>query len=732
MELIITEKPSSAEKVANALSRGSPDEKRKGQVKFYEFRRDDTEITVVSAVGHLFSVKEKEKSFEYPSFELEWAPIYEVNKDSDYAKKYLDVIKDKSEEADEFTVACDYDIEGEVIGLKIIEYATDADDANRMKFSTLVQDDVKESYKNKRDTLDWGQGKAGETRHQLDWLYGINLSRALTLSMKEAGRFKLMSSGRVQGPALKIVVEKEKKIQAFDPEPYWVLTGTFDIKGEELQAKHKKKKFFDKEEAKNVLSKTKKDKGEIANVKKNKYKQYAPNPFDLGKLQRESYKLFNISPKQTLQIAQDLYSQGYTSYPRTSSQKLPKNIGYKKILNKLKNNKKYKENSNRLLNMKYLSPNNGKKNDPAHPAIYPTGVKPKGLNKNEGKVYDLIVKRFMATFGKPALRETVRIQIDVEDELFKTKGTRTLTKNWHELYHPYVTYKETKLPGVEEGEDVDVKDISSEEKETKPPKRYTQSSLISELEKKGLGTKATRANIIQNLYDRGYIVDNRIKATRLGMTLVDTLGEYCSLILDEDFTREIEQDMEDIREEKEKPDTVLEKAKTNLKEILEYIKEHQEEIGEDLIEAQDKTRDELNNLGECPVCEEGSLMIRDGKYGQFAACDEYPDCKTTFSLPNDALIKPTDKVSDTGHPIVKVIKKGKKPQEISVNPDDNLDDDVKKILEEVENGERQISCPECGEDMRVVSGSYGKFLGCTDYPDCEETVGPDEIEDLLS
>lgn len=731
MELIITEKPSSAKKIADALSKGSNGKKKKGKVTWYEFERDGKDIVVVSAVGHLYTVREKKKSFKYPSFDIEWAPIYEVNKKSKYAKPYLTNIKKLGKKADEFTVACDYDIEGEVIGLKIIQEAIGQNDAKRMKFSTLTKDDVIKSYNEKMNTLDWGQGKAGQTRHEIDWLYGINLSRALTISMKKAGRFKLMSAGRVQGPALKIIVDRELEIQAFEPTPYWLLKATVDIDGAALESEHEAGKIWEEDKANKILQAVKDAKqGLIHDVDKREYKQYPPNPFDLGSLQRESYKLFNISPKQTLQLAQSLYLKGYTSYPRTSSQQLPKNIGYKKILKSLQKNQEYHDHAKEVAKFSPLKPNNGKKKDPAHPAIYPTGVKPKSLKGDEKKVYDLVVKRFLATFARYALRQTVKLNIDINKEIFETKGTRTLEKGWHKYYAPYVTYKEEELPEVTKGDKVKVEETNKEDKETQPPKRYTPSSIISELEKRELGTKATRADIVENLYDRGYVVDKRIKATTLGIKLIKSLKQYCNLIIDEDFTKEVEKDMEKIRQDKEKPNQVIQKTKENLTKVLDNIKKHEKELGEQLLDAQKETLDKLNNLGTCPKCGEGNLMIRKGKYGQFAACDKYPDCKTTFSLPKKALIKPTDKTSDTGHPIVLVIKKGRRPQEISINPEDNMNEEEKEFFEKVEKGDIVKKCEKCGKKMRVLSGSYGKFLGCSGYPKCKNAKSPDDIEEL--
>lgn len=724
-ELIITEKPSSAKKIAEALADSKPIVDKASGVNIFKITHKKKDIVVVSAVGHLYSLTEKEKGFTYPSFDIHWQPSHEVDQKADYSKKYLNVIKKLSKDASEIIVACDYDVEGEVIGLNIVRYACSKKDASRMKFSTLTKDDLIESYDKRLKTLDWGQATAGETRHFLDWLYGINLSRALTLAIKKAGRFKIMSSGRVQGPALKIVVDKEKEIRAFKPEPYWqiILHGTHDK--QKIEALHEKDKFFDKKEAAAVYEKVKPSKkAKVAEIKKNKFKQAPPNPFDLGSLQSEAYKLFKIQPKQTLQIAQNLYLAGVTSYPRTSSQQIPPELGYKKLLSAVGKNPKYEAITKKVLSMSSLKPNNGKKTDPAHPAIYPTGLIPSKITQQEEKVYDLIVKRFVATFGEDAERETVTAKFDVNSELFITKGTRTTIPGWHVLYEPYVKLKDEEFPSVSEGGEIKVTKINMEQKETLPPKRYTPASIISELEKRGLGTKATRADIIEALYNRGYILDKSIEATELGIKVESTLEKHVPEILDEELTRKFEEEMDLIREKKNTQQKVLDEAKLNLTKLLNHFKKEEAAVGEELLGAQQETQDAQNHLGPCPVCKEGTITIKKGKFGYFAACTRYPDCNATFNLPKGAYIKPTGQVSPMGYPIIAVARKGKGMQELSLNPAENnqgISEEKIREMQQMKAGKLKKTCPQCSSPLTVRSSIYGEFIACTNYPKCKFT-----------
>ncbi|MFT4261320.1 MAG: DNA topoisomerase I [Candidatus Woesearchaeota archaeon] len=723
-ELIITEKPSAAKKIADNLADSKPKKISENGVPYYTLHHDGKEIIVVCAVGHLFTVAEKEKSFKYPSFDIEWTPSHKSSKTAAFSKKYLNVIKKVAKQADSYTVACDYDIEGEVIGYNIVRFLCNQKDANRMKFSTLMKEDVIKAYKNKSQTIDWGQAKAGETRHFLDWLYGINISRALTLSIKNSGRFKIMSTGRVQGPALKIIVDREKEIKDFKPVPYWQISMVTSKNKTMIKTLHSQDKFWDKQKVDEVYNKIKDSKQTILkDLSSRQFKQAAPNPFDLGSLQSEAYSLFKINPKQTLQIAQDLYLKGLTSYPRTSSQQLPKEIGYRKILGELSKNPEYQVLTSKLLEKSDLKPNNGKKTDPAHPAIYPTGLRG-NLEGRDKKVYDLIVKRFFATFCEAAVRETMTLNFDIKSEIFLAKGTKTIKRGWHDFYMPYVKFKDEELPELVKGEELPVKSISLDEKQTEPPKRYTPASLVSELEKRGLGTKATRADIVQSLFDRGYLNEKSIQATELGILLIDVLEKYIPDIVDEALTKEIEDEMEKIREKKLTPEQILDRAKDFLIKVLDKFKKHEKEIGSVFVEANKEDIDNATNLGKCVKCGEGNLKIRKGKYGMFVACDKYPDCKTTFSIPKGVMIKPADKVSSTGYPVVTVIARGKQPQELSINPQDNIPEDKKELIERLE----KEGYTKDGVELKLRYGFYGPFLAAKNYPKEKMILSLDEVK----
>ena len=727
-ELIITEKPNAAKKIAEALADGKTIKESYQGVPYYKLTHGKKDIVVACAVGHLYILAEKQKKgWTFPVFNIEWKPLADVTKSSAFTKKYLNTLKKLAKDADSFTIATDYDVEGEVIGLNVVRYACNQKDANRMKFSTLTKPDLVKAYENKSQHLDWGQAEAGETRHFLDFFNGISYSRALTSAIKSVGSFKMMSTGRVQGPALKIIVDKEREIRAFKPVPFWQIQLTGEYGKQMIIAWHNQDKFWEKPKAENVIEKTKNQKeAKVDAIIKREFDQKPPFPFDLTTLQMEAYRCFNIQPKDTLNIAQELYTSGFISYPRTSSQQLPPAIGYERVLNDLSEQKQYAILCKKLLTKTKLTPNNGEKTDPAHPAIFPTGVAPIGSKEKESKIYDLIVKRFLATFAEPAVRETMIVEINCNDEIFIAKGIRTIEQGWHIFYAPYIKLEEVELPNLKKGDRIIVKKIELLSKETQAPKRYTPASIIKELEKRNLGTKATRSEIIDTLFQRGYVHGKAVEATKLGISTIETLEEYCPKIIDEELTRHFEIEMEKIREMKQKKEKILADAKEAITNIIADFKKHEKEIGTNLSKANRATQDEMSLLGTCPVCKEGNLAIRRGKFGNFAACNRYPECKTIFSIPKNAFIKPAKKNCEIcNFPKVLAIKKARQPLEFCLNPkcpSKHVEGEAGKQAKAIAKGEIKRKCPKCNEGNIVLRSSiYGKFYACNRFPKCRYT-----------
>ncbi len=663
-ELIITEKPQAALKIANAL--GESVQNNINKVSYYEVLREGSKIVVACAVGHLFTLKQKNQGSHIPVFDISWIPNFIARK-KDFTKRYYDTILKLTKDAGSITIATDYDVEGEVIGMNIMKYICNQKDASRMKFSTLTQKELDKAYETKTKHINWGQAIAGETRHFLDWFYGINLSRALMNAIKTTGKFKLMSIGRVQGPALNLIVQKEKEIQAFKSKPYWQVFIKIKEGPFELWLKHNKDIFDDKD-----LKNFEKLVGKICQVSTKKREEIISplEPFNLTTLQTEAYKFHGITPSNTLRIAQSLYLNGLISYPRTSSQKLPPEIGYKDILKKLAEEFKVE---------KYITkskPIEGKKTDPAHPSIYPTGQK-QILSGDDDKIYKLIVKRFLSLFADDAIINHKTISAEIDKLKFGIKGQSIKNKGWMNIYP--IKFKEEKIPDVN-GEK-EILDLKQEEKETQPPKRYSPASIVSELEKRNLGTKATRSNILETLYDRGYIEGQSIKASDLGISLIETMEKYSPIIIDEELTRNFEEELERITNESSKTkqekeeNNIIDKAKQTITKIANDFEKSKSKIGSELIDANIKFREKQkieNQITKCPKCNNGELMINYSKKNQrfFISCNAYPDCTNTYTLPPNGQIKKTDKVcEECNYPMLMRLSKGKKPWIFCWNPE---------------------------------------------------------------
>lgn len=480
-----------------------------------------------------------------------------VDKGKEYVNKYIKALKKLSKDADEFYIATDWDIEGELIGYHALKYCCGREKAKRMRFSSLTKKEIVRAFENP-DEIDYGLVDAGESRHILDWYFGINLSRALMNAIRAVNRWKTMSVGRVQGPALAFLTERELEIKKFIPKPYWVIEALLK---DNLKAIHEKEKFWNEKEAKNVYEKIKDEKSaKVVEIKKTKRKLKPLPPFDLGTLQREAYSYFKISPKETQEIAQKLYENALISYPRTSSQKLPKDRKYlEDILNIIKNHPVYGKWAERILK-ENLKPVEGKKEDPAHPAIHIVDIPKEELSEKEKKIYDLIARRTLAAFWDNAEREYLNVKIDIKGEKFKLSGSRTVKEGWHEIYY-FPKFDEIELPPLKKNDIIKVEKITITRKETQPPKRYTVASIIKELEKRGLGTKATRAEIIDKLIKRGYVIDDgSLKVTDLGISVIETLKRFCPEIIDEKMTRDLEEKLEKIQFRKIKKDDVLDEA----------------------------------------------------------------------------------------------------------------------------------------------------------------------------
>ena len=641
--LIVCEKPDAAARVARALDEdGDPHKINARGVPYYEARRRQETIIVCSALGHLYSIDSKGRTPHryYPIWDYRWEPKHLIDKKSARLNRWIQTISSLARNADRFINGCDYDPEGSLIGYTILRYACSGAHAKaqRMKFSTMTEKELQTAYGTALPQLDYSQVEAGRCRHELDWLYGINLSRLLTESaLKQNRGYSTLSSGRVQGPTLKFVVQREEEIQCFTPTPFWTIDATIQHQGQTYPLEYTKEKVPTLAEATQISVDCKNALLEVANIETQTIQQPPPYPFDLSTLQSEAYRHFGYTPSRTLALAERLYLDALISYPRTSSQKLPPDVGYSEILRGIAARAEYRSLVSKLTNRTSLRPTQGPRQDSAHPAIYPTGESPKRrLLHHEANLLDLIIKRFMATFAESSLLETTKLTLRKDQHSFFLKGSKLLKDGWIEFYHPYGSEDDQKLPDLRLGDKVPIKKIDALERFTEPPSRYNPSSLLRKMEQQNIGTKATRAEIIEILYRRGYIKDIRIQATPVAAKIISILDRYCPMITDSGFTSQVESQMEEIRSGSATRRGVLGSTLERLRPIMLQLISKEEALGSQLAEAVATQRKSNVTLDHpCPSCGSSLMIIRSRASGKrFIGCAGYAKgCRFTLPLP---------------------------------------------------------------------------------------------------
>ena len=698
MILIVAEKPTVALKIASSL--GKPEKKKRNNAPYYVVK----DVIVAPAVGHLYKLKNAVPFSDYPLFDIKWIPT-----DVGYAKGYIKNLEFLAKKVDSFVNACDYDVEGSVIGYNALRFACKADvsESKRMRYSTLTASELKSAFENLEEP-GYSMIEAGLARHELDWIWGMNTSKALSTSLKTAvGQFKLLSAGRVQTPTLVFLDKREQEIAEFVPEPFWEVIVEFEKDGITVQAKYPER-LKSEEEAQKIYEACLEGKGIVTGLEKKKKKRPSPIPMDLGLLQSECWKNFRLSPQNTQKLAQGLYEMGAISYPRTSSQKLPHKLNFKKILENLKKIPGYEQFAAEILQTP-LKPVQGKKDDPAHPAIHPTGERPKKLTKPLQKVYDLIVKRFFAGFAPPSVYQATKVEISVGEYPFYAQGAVTVEEGWLRYYREYAKIKEEPLPDLKKGEELDVTpEVLS--KMTKPPPRYNPASAVKMMEKLGIGTKATRAQIIDILYERGYVEGKQIEVTALGKKTVEALGKNCPQIVSVRLTRHFEEEMDEIYGGTKKRKEVIGEARKELTDIFARFKEKEADIGKIIYEGLKETMDKKYVVGTCPACGSSLRIIRSKKTKKrFVGCSNYPECTTSYPLPQKGKVAPTEEVCECGAPLVKI--SGRK---YCLNPGCST---------HAQNEVLVGVCPECGGNLRLIySKKTGKrFVGCSNYPKCRKS-----------
>ncbi|RLG77521.1 MAG: DNA topoisomerase I [Thermoprotei archaeon] len=571
--LVIAEKTRAASKIAQAL--GLRFGGKIYGVPFWEGYFSGRYYVVAPAAGHLFSLKSNER--DYPVFSYEWVPRWMSEKNAEHTKRYYMALQELAKSASLFINACDFDIEGSVIGYLIIKMFGNVNKALRVKFSSLTLEELREALKKPLPSLDWDMIEAGLCRHELDWIWGINVSRALMdIYRLLTGKKLTLSAGRVQSPTLLEALNRYIARETFIPSVTFSITLYIEVDGEIYKLNQVSPPLRRYEEARRIANMLR---GvgyiEVASVEQTIRKLNPPPPFNLPDLQVEASRILGISPSETLRLAEDLYLDSLISYPRTNSQKLPPTLNNRKIIENLGRLQSYRAYASELLRRRVLKPTLGAKDDPAHPAIYPTGYLPTHeLRGRKKQLYDLIVRRYLACFYDSALIGSTSYTFKFKSLTFALSGQRIIKSEWLRVY-PYVTVNEASIPHLHKGEKVRIVKVRISRAYSRPPPPHTKTTLLKWMEEVGIGTEATRADIIETLFKRGYLKKSgkTTVVTELGITIAKILSKLFSELTSVNLTREFEQALELVKLGKISRTEVVNKAKEVLRPRLTMIRD---------------------------------------------------------------------------------------------------------------------------------------------------------------
>lgn len=704
-KLIITEKANAARRISTILSDGKSKSTSSGGVTVISFEAGGDEYKVVSLRGHIIELDYPEEYNDWSATdpaELVHAPQVKTVK----VKSILNTIKELASVADEVIIATDYDREGELIGMETVkEIGVDLGSVKRAKFSALTKGEVEAAFADLAEPNE-RLADAAEARQIIDLSWGAVLTRLISLSSGQMGK-NFMSVGRVQSPTLKLLVDRHEEIEKFEPTPFWDIVGKFGMLA--FKGNHSENPFWDKDHADAIMAIVEDAKvGTVTSYNVEMKEEYRPAPFDTTQMQVEANKI-GIPPTTAMKLAEDLYTGGYISYPRTENTEYPKSLSLRAVLEKLKDGA-FKNEAEEILSQERIIPSRGKRRTTDHPPIYPTaGASPDKMKGDKWKLYELIVRRFLATVAPNSEAEITTCTIDVAGESFDAEGYVLKKKGWKKYYGKYLKPNDARLPALNVGDDVDIRSMTLVESATKPPYRYNQGSLIQEMDRLQLGTKSTRHDIIGKLYSRNYVQGNYMIPTPSGIALTKALENHGGGITEPDMTAKLEADMISISDGERTLDSVVKESQDMLYKVAVQISADSEDIGSEIKAALHSQQ----HIGICPSCG-NNLSIKRSKNGNFIGCDGYPDCKRAYPIPRGALIQTTETTCEVcGLPHLKIIRKGMPPSIQCIDP---------KCTSNTERNDLG-PCPTCEKGrIRIMYSKAGKrFAGCSEWPACTQT-----------
>jgi DNA topoisomerase-1 len=666
MNLIIVESPTKAKTISKFLNR---------------------DYSVESSFGHIRDLPKSDMGIDIAN---NFQPHYII---PTKAKKVVANLKALAKKADKVILASDEDREGEAIAWHLAEALKLSEDkSERIAFHEITKEAILEALKNPRD-LDINLVNAQQARRMLDRLVGYELSPFLWKKVAKG-----LSAGRVQSVAIRLIVEREKEIKAFLPEEYWTIGASFsDLTGEktfEAELNKIRGKSFDKlslkkEEAASLKKILNKSEYHIEKIEKKEIQKNPSAPFTTSTLQQSANRHLGFSAKQTMAVAQKLYEQGFITYMRTDSLNLSKKF--------LEDCREWLQ---KELGEKFISPkaniykNKSKNAQEAHEAIRPTEASrtPENLegklDKNQEKLYRLIWQRAIASQMAPAKLAATTIDVlavDGRDSYsFRSNGQILNFPGYLQIW-PEKT-KEQELPDLKEEEKLKLTALRSDQHSTNPPSRYSDASLVKDMEKYGIGRPSTYAPTISTIIARNYIErdeNKKLKPNEMAFIVNDLLTQHFPKIVNYEFTANMENELDSIAEGKSSWEPVISDFYQDFHDNLE--KKYEEIKKSDIIP--ETTSDEV-----CDKCG-APMLIKTGRYGKFLACSAFPDCRN---------IKKLDQAKKT------------------------LDPEKEKQLQALQEKHAGKVCDKCGSPMLVKTGKYGPFLACSAYPKCKNIKNIDD------
>ncbi|MGC9307737.1 MAG: DNA topoisomerase I [Thermoplasmatota archaeon] len=645
--LVICEKNMAASRIAYILSDGSSKRSRINGVPCYTF--NDGAWNVIGLRGHIVDLDYPKKYNQWNQVSpLELVDVEPVRKTSN--QRIASALKKLAGEADRLIVATDYDREGELIGVEGVDLLNGSHQVERAKFSSLMPYEIRQAF-DSTGNVDRNLSASAEARRIIDLAWGATLTRFISLASNQLGK-DFLSVGRVQSPTLALIVNREKEREAFEPTPYWRLTATCTNETS-FEAEHRQGKFWDGDEASQIYEKIQgTETGTVQQYEREEKSEYPPSPFNTTSFLRQASSL-GFSAGAAMKIAESLYMRGLISYPRTDNTVYPPGLPITGILEKL--SEVFPKEVGLVQEKRREKPTRGKKFSKDHPPIHPVGATSKDkLNQQEWRIYELIVRRFLASLTLDARAAVSAADIDIAGEPFEAEGYELLEANWRAIY-PH--YNRTEKPlHLTEGETLTIEDIEKTRHMTKPPRRYQQGSLLAMMEQNNLGTKSTRHDIIGKLYARNYISGKWLKPTPTGRAVIEALERSAERITKPDMTAELEHEMNEIAEGEKTLEEVVDDSRRLLKEALLQLEQRKDVIGDVIQEAMFKQR----YMGKCTKCGGNLMLIRSRRGKRFIGCENYPDCTNSYPLPQKGRVLFDDEYcQECGAPLVTTIYKGK-------------------------------------------------------------------------